>query len=73
MGDFNGRIREIIGAFQKYPAGDLNTRMIVREALAAERQEGFKQGYHEGMHDAFEAHRSERERTECAEAGEGDH
>lgn len=71
MGDFNGRIEEIIRAFRKYPAGDLNTRMIVRETLAAERAEGFKQGYGEGIHDACEARRSEQERAAAA-AGEDD-
>lgn len=78
MSDFNGRIGEIIRAFEKYPPGDINTRMIVREVLAAERADGFKAGYGEGMHDAFEAERSDRKRTECAtetsapEAGEED-
>lgn len=62
MNDFNGRIGRIIRAFGKYPAGDLNTRMVVREALAAERREGFESGYSEGIGDACDAHRSERER-----------
>lgn len=60
MGDFNGRINKIVRAFQQYPAGDINTRMIVRETLAAERQEGFQEGYNEGVHDEHEAQRSER-------------
>lgn len=65
MSDFSGRISEIVRAFEKYPAGDINTRMIVRETLAAERADGFKAGYGEGMHDAFEAERSDRVRAEC--------
>jgi len=64
MADFNGRIEEIVHAFEKYPAGDINTRMIVRRVLARERSEGFEQGYSEGMHDQRQAQRSERERTE---------
>lgn len=64
MSDFNGRIGAIVRAFEKYPAGDINTRMIVRETLAAERADGFKAGYGEGMHDAFEAERSARASAE---------
>lgn len=67
MGDFNGRIGQVIRAFEKYPAGDINTRMIVREQLAAERAEGFKQGYGEGMYDASEAERSEREHAAASD------
>lgn len=66
MGDFNGRIGQIIHAFEKYPAGDLNTRMIVRETLAAERADGFKQGYGEGIHDASAADMAERQRARAA-------
>jgi hypothetical protein len=64
MADFNGRIEAIIRAFKKYPAGDINTRMIVRQTLAAERAEGFEQGYNEGLHDQHQAQRSEQERVE---------
>ena len=64
MADFNGRIEEIVHAFEKYPAGDINTRMIVRQVLARERVEGFEQGYGEGVHDQYQAQRSERERAE---------
>jgi hypothetical protein len=64
MGDFNGRIEEVVRAFERYPAGDINTRMIVRRVLAKERAEGFEQGYSEGGHDAYQAQRSERERAQ---------
>jgi len=64
MGDFNGRIEEIVRAFEKYPAGDINTRMIVRRVLAEERIEGFEQGYSEGTHDQCRARQSEQERAE---------
>lgn len=67
MADFNGRIDEIIRAFQEYPAGDMNTRMIVRRVLAAERQEAFQAGYSEGAHDQREAYRCERERAQLGE------
>lgn len=58
-------------AFEQYPAGDINTRMIVRRVLAAEREEGFQRGYSEGSHDQREARRSAekragRERAEAA-------
>jgi hypothetical protein len=62
MGDYNGRIGQIVRAFEQYPAGDLNTRMIVRETLAAERAEGFHAGYGEGIDDASAAQRSEQKR-----------
>ena len=64
MADFNGRIEEIVRAFEKYPAGDINTRMIVRRVLATERQEGFDAGYGEGVHDQHQAERSEQKRAE---------
>jgi hypothetical protein len=71
MGDFNGRIQEIVSAFEKYPAGDLNTRMIVRSVLAAERADGFKAGYAEGIGDACAAEHSEQRRADReAAAGE---
>ena len=69
MSDFNGRIQEIVSAFEKYPAGDLNTRMIVRRVLAAERADGFKEGYSEGIGDACAAQHSEEQRA-AATAGE---
>jgi len=65
VSDFNGRIGAVVRAFEKYPAGGINTRMIVRETLAEERADGFRAGYDEGMHDAFEAERSDRARAEC--------
>jgi hypothetical protein len=68
VSDFNGRIQEIISAFEKYPVGDLNTRMIVRKVLAAERADGFQQGYSEGIGDAFAAQHSDE--IAAATAGE---
>lgn len=68
MADFNGRIEEIVRVFEKYPAGDLNTRITVRRVLAAERAEAFEAGYGEGMHDQREAQRSNRERAEKEQA-----
>jgi hypothetical protein len=70
MSDFNGRIQEIVSAFEKYPAGDINTRMIVRRVLAAERADGFKEGYSEGMGDAFAAQRSDENRADATASGE---
>ena len=64
MSDFNGRIRKIISAFEKYPAGDLNTRMIVREVLAAERADGFKEGYMAGIDEACSAQHAEQQRAD---------
>jgi len=63
MGDFRGRIEAIVDAFAKYPAGDINTRLIVRKVLAEERDEAWQAGYGEGMHDQREAYRSDRERA----------
>jgi hypothetical protein len=57
MADFNGRIEEVVRVFQEYPAGDINTRITVRQVLARERDEGFQSGYSEGRHDQREAYR----------------
>ena len=64
MGDFNGRIDAIVHAFEKYPAGDINTRLTVRKVLAEEHEEAWQAGYSEGLHDQREAYRSDRERAE---------
>ena len=72
MGDFNGRIDAIVQAFEKYPAGDINTRLTVRKVLAEERDEAWQQGYTEGLHDQREAYRSDRERAEREAASRGD-
>jgi hypothetical protein len=69
VSDFNGRIQEIVSAFEKYPAGDLNTRMIVRQVLAAERADGFREGYAEGIGDACAAEHSEQRRADREAAG----
>lgn len=57
MGDHNGRIGEIVSAFQKYPAGDRNTRIIVRKVLRAEREDGQKEGYSDALEDTYEDRR----------------
>lgn len=71
MTDFKGHIDAIIHAFDKYPAGDINTRLIVRKVLAGVREEAWQAGYSEGLHDQREAYRSDRERAERKAAGPG--
>ncbi len=51
MSDFNGRIGDIVAAFEEYPAGDSNTRLVVRKTLRAEHDDGWKQGYLDGADD----------------------
>jgi hypothetical protein len=62
VADFNGRIGAIVQTFQENEPGNLGSRAAVRRVLAAERKEGWDEGYREGAWDAGEAYRLERER-----------
>jgi hypothetical protein len=66
VSDFNGRIGDIVHAFETNAPGSTDTRFKIREVLREERRDGWQEGYSDGLEDQYHGSKAEREAADKA-------
>jgi hypothetical protein len=61
MTDYNGRIHQIVRAFQQNPGDMAEIRFIIRKVLQDERKDGWQEGYSDGQEDTFAGYAAKAE------------